>query len=122
MPRFVLLEHDHPQLHWDLMLEAGDALRTWRLVEPPRIGTSVQAEASFPHRVYYLDYEGPISKNRGSVTRRDWGEFAWEMDTKDVAAVRVHGQRMAGLLRLERHQGDTWIVTLSSPPDLESPG
>ena len=35
MPRFVILEHDHPVVHWDLMLEAGEALRTWRLAAPP---------------------------------------------------------------------------------------
>ena len=26
MPRFVILEHDHPEVHWDLMLEAGASL------------------------------------------------------------------------------------------------
>ena len=38
MPRFVILEHDHPRLHWDLMLQTGDALRTWRLASPPTRG------------------------------------------------------------------------------------
>ena len=27
MPRYVILEHDHPVLHWDLMLEAGGVLQ-----------------------------------------------------------------------------------------------
>ena len=35
MPRFVILEHDYPELHWDLMLETAGALRTWRLLRPP---------------------------------------------------------------------------------------
>src|SRR5437879_2020084 len=46
MRRFVILEHDHPQLHWDLMLEAGPALRTWRLSAPLAAGSFV-AQAAF---------------------------------------------------------------------------
>ena len=38
MPQFVLLEHDHPELHWDFMLESGDALLTWRLDRIPAEG------------------------------------------------------------------------------------
>ena len=34
MPRFVLLRHDHPELHWDLMFEAGAAL--WTTLSNPR--------------------------------------------------------------------------------------
>ena len=28
MPRFVILEHDYPQRHWDLMLEGDGVLAT----------------------------------------------------------------------------------------------
>jgi hypothetical protein len=69
MPRFVILEHDHPELHWDFMLEAGAVLRTWRLAAPPALGQVVAAAASFDHRLLYLDYEGPVSGGRGTVRR-----------------------------------------------------
>src|SRR5262249_60769057 len=46
MPRYVVLEHDHPGLHWDFMLEAGAVLRTWRLSAPPQPGHSVPATPS----------------------------------------------------------------------------
>src|SRR5206468_490246 len=59
MPRFVILEHDHPTRHWDLMLEARGVLRTWRLSAPPKAGVAIAATASFDHRAIYLDYEGP---------------------------------------------------------------
>ena len=75
MPRFVILEHDHPALHWDLMLEAGDVLQTWRLAEPPAPGLAIEATALADHRLAYLDYEGPISGNRGTVSRWDAGVF-----------------------------------------------
>src|SRR5205807_395991 len=48
MPRFVILEHDHPELHWDLMLEAGPVLRTWRLAAPPQPGRAVAARRGRP--------------------------------------------------------------------------
>ena len=64
MPRFVILEHDHPVLHWDLMLEAGDVLQTWRLANPPTPGCAIDATALPDHRLTYLDYEGPVSGNR----------------------------------------------------------
>src|SRR5688572_30170905 len=75
MAGFVILEHDHPVLHWDLMLEAEGILQTWRLAQPPAPGTSIEATALGDHRIAYLDYEGPVSGNRGNVKRWDGGEF-----------------------------------------------
>ena len=95
MPRFVLLYHDCPPnyprpSHWDLMLEAGDTLRTWALEQLPRDWHAVQlltskrvfhivlavaesnevaAEELGDHRRDYLEYEGEVSDNRGRVIR-----------------------------------------------------
>ncbi|MFN7765862.1 MAG: HAD family hydrolase [Planctomycetaceae bacterium] len=69
MPRFVVLQHDWPQLHWDLMLENGASLRTWRLAEVPCSGHPIALVRLPPHRSIYLDYEGPVSGNRGTVKR-----------------------------------------------------
>ena len=73
--RFVILEHDHPFLHWDLLLEDGDVLKSWRLLQAPETGVSVPAEHLPDHRLMYLDYEGPVSGNRGTVTRVAGGEY-----------------------------------------------
>src|SRR5437868_1093145 len=43
MPRFVVLEHDWPSLHWDFLLEAGEVLLAWRLLEEPATGQDVRA-------------------------------------------------------------------------------
>ena len=107
MPRFVILEHDHPHLHWDLMLEAGPVLRTWRLHAPPLPGQSVAATPSLDHRLVYLDYEGPISGGRGTVTRWDGGEFAWESETDERLIVQLHGGRLHGRGILTR-SGQEW--------------
>jgi hypothetical protein len=116
MPRFVLLYHDCPPdfartSHWDLMLELGDSLATWAMMELPgrwidaRARTAercpdcatvvasdnVAAERLSDHRVAYLDYEGPVSGDRGNVTRIASGEYEllardaahWEIDLRE---------------------------------------
>src|SRR5207248_11451375 len=60
MPRFAILEHDHPHRHWDLLLEAGPVLRSWRLSAPPGAADDLAAEPTPDHRPLYLDYEGPV--------------------------------------------------------------
>jgi hypothetical protein len=127
MPRFTILEHDHPVLHWDLLLEAGDHLRAWRLSAPPQSGQTASAEASFPHRLMYLDYEGPVSGGRGRVTRWDAGMFALLTDESELVRVRLEGQRIRGVLVLTRTGEESWAVTLElvaaeSPPQSEAAG
>jgi hypothetical protein len=108
VPRYVVLEHDHPVLHWDLMLEAGEVLRTWRLAAPPEPGATVDAEPSFDHRLAYLDYEGPVSGNRGQVKAWDRGTFAWLRREESGVAVRLEGVRLRGVLVLEPAGGEGW--------------
>ena len=57
------------------MLEMEGKLRTWRLERLPAPGVGIRAEPLGDHRIAYLDYEGPVSGGRGSVTRWDAGEF-----------------------------------------------
>lgn len=77
--QFVLLQHDHPTLHWDLMFEHEQTLKTWRLLELPigvARGTVIAAVSLANHRLAYLDYEGPVSGGRGSVLRVDRGGYS----------------------------------------------
>ena len=113
MPRYVILEHDHPALHWDFMLESGDVLRTWRLAAPPRPGGAVAAEPSSDHRRAYLDYEGPVSRGRGTVTRWDAGTFCWEKADEGLA-VRLEGRRLRGLARVEPDGAGGWRLVLEA--------
>ncbi len=113
MPRFAILEHDHPELHWDLLLEHGPACRTWRLSAPPGTAGDILAKELPDHRLVYLDYEGPVSGNRGTVARRDAGRFVWITATDDQVAVLVTGTKWSGRLQLIRH-GATWNVACQS--------
>jgi DNA polymerase Ligase (LigD) len=111
MPRFVILEHDWPERHWDLMLEDGAKLRTWRLATMPAHGMQSAAQAIGVHRLHYLDYEGPVSGGRGSVARWDAGDFAWQRDEPDSVAVILNGGRCQGVLVIERKKGGAFLAS-----------
>ena len=109
MPRFVILDHDHPFHHWDFLLEAGDVLRAWRLLSEPRRGRPIAAEPLPDHRPHYLDYEGPVSGDRGVVGRWDSGIFSWVVDRADEIRIRMTGNRIAGDVTLRRGPDEwTW--------------
>lgn len=108
MPRFVILEHDHPTLHWDFFLEAGTVLRAWRILAKPIPNVELPAEAAPDHRLLYLDYEGPVSGERGTVTRFAAGTFAWEIDTAEWVRVRLDGPCCCGMVEL-RFVGGDWV-------------
>jgi hypothetical protein len=120
MPRYVILEHDHPQLHWDFMLEFGSLLRSWRLAERPRAGHLVSATATFDHRPLYLDYEGPVSGGRGHVVRWDAGTITWLEQTSDRVIVSLEGARLQGRAALCQVSGSNWSFVLN-PSSTEQP-
>ena len=103
MPRFVVLEHDSPRgLHWDLLLETSGVLATCALPRPPAPGLTLEAKALPDHRPVYLDYEGKISGDRGSVTRWDQGTYEIQRWDATSIAVILHGGRIAGPVTLQQ--------------------
>ncbi len=126
MPRFVLLRHECPPpskkpkhekpSHWDFMLESGGVLRTWELRELPAAwaellgktstSTTVAAVPLPDHRLDYLDYEGPLSGDRGSVRRCDRGTYELLEETPDHLLVQLEGELLGGTAHL----------TLQGPP------
>jgi len=109
MSRYVILTHDHPFPHWDLMLEDGGTLRTWRLLSEPGAGRVVPAERLGDHRLAYLDYEGPVSGGRGVVARWDHGTYAPD-GSSGGRRFPLSGTR--GLLFAELAsgiEGDSWV-------------
>lgn len=113
MPRFVILEHDHPFLHWDFMLETANVLRTWRLERAPLPGSGpIAATALGDHRLMYLDYEGPVSGNRGSVVCWDRGIYFEDLFGDHIIRIRLQGRRATSVARLERKNGEEWSFEL----------
>ena len=112
MPRYVILEHDHPLPHWDFMIEAGARLRAWRLLDEPARGRPIRAEAIGDHRTAYLDYEGPVGGGRGRVSRWDAGTYEMRSASDDKLRLDLSGGRAAGLVTLTRAAGGLWTWRL----------
>ena len=115
--RFVILHHSHADgEHWDLMIEQGDALLTWQLLKEPigRSSLPIAAKRIGDHRKAYLDYEGPISRDRGHVRRIDAGIVEFEESTPDCYIFSMAGSRLSGRFTLLA-SGDEW--TLAEAPD-----
>jgi hypothetical protein len=106
MPRYVILQHETSGgVHFDFMLEMGGALKTWSLSQPPLQGVEMNAEPLPDHRLAYLDYEGPISGDRGSVTRWDRGTYEMECQSESELALLLSGEKITGHVAL-RHLPD----------------
>ena len=115
MPRFVILHHqvplESPRLsHWDLMLEQGDHLTTWELPEAPEVGTRLNVVLLANHRLEYLEYEGPLTLQRGTVLRYDWGNYTTVSDDADQQVFLLHGQSMVCRLTIGKIAGEIQTI------------
>jgi hypothetical protein len=121
MPRFAILHHRMPSgsgraSHFDFLLQSGDVLRSWALSGQPSEGRAIEAQPLADHRLIYLDYEGPVSGNRGTVTRWDGGTFQWLSDTPQIVRVQIAGARLVGTVSLipESAAGQKWNFVFST--------
>ncbi|HBL44424.1 DNA polymerase ligase N-terminal domain-containing protein [Gimesia sp.] len=122
MQQYVILRHDFPEVHWDLMLEEAGVLKTWRLPEPPAIDAAsddtsldLVAESLPDHRLVYLEYEGPVSGERGTVTRWDKGSFTLLEKKEGLYVALLTGEELAGRVTLrQRDQENQWDLNYTS--------
>jgi hypothetical protein len=83
--RFAILHHTGVgSPHYDLMFEPdpGAKLATWRSPVWPIVAPT-PVERLDDHRREYLDYQGPVSNDRGRVDRVAGGLFHFESRTDD---------------------------------------
>ena len=113
--RFAILEHSWNGVHWDFLLETEPdrPLKTWAIDAPISFDVDLPARSLPDHRPLYLEYEGPISHDRGSVRRLDRGEYEWISWTEDRVEVRIKGTQLEGLIVLRRIRGSSsWLFRL----------
>jgi hypothetical protein len=114
MPRrLVILEHDHPFLHWDLLLEEEYSARTWRLLRKPCLGEPIAAEPLPNHRLMYLDYEGVVSGDRGTVKRFLAGTYQPLSDQTDVLACVLLDNSFAKSVRMRALEDGRLFVSFA---------
>ena len=118
MPRFVLLEHQWNGVHYDFMLEMGDVLKTWAIDAPVLPDIALPARALPDHRPIYLEYEGVVSGNRGTVRRIDAGVYTALSWQDGCVRVRLAGCQLVGDVEicqapgLESEARGSWIFRL----------
>src|SRR5882757_1838088 len=120
MPRFVLLYHECPPnyertSHWDFMLESGDRLRTWALERLPRdwqtarsrtsavhpncpslaADSTIAATQLADHRRDYLELEGALRGDRGTVVRVAAGTYHSEHEAPGHWRLVLTGEDLA---------------------------
>ncbi len=108
--RFVIQEHTSPDgVHWDLMLEKGKVLMTFRLEQPPEaVSTNtVQATKIFDHPLRFLTYEGPVQKGTGRVRIVERGTCD-VLDEEDAISLRLGGTVLRGEFTLTRIEETSW--------------
>ncbi len=113
---FVLLRHDLLDTrHWDLMLDMGETLASWQILQDPLSedfapGSVLPARRLGDHRRGYLTYEGPVSRGRGQVTRTDGGAYFLLVRQVDLWTIRLAGRVLRGTFLLSAASGplDQW--------------
>ena len=116
--RFVVLRHEQDgHHHFDLMIDNGPALATWKMSEPPETTLAAPQDClRLPdHRRHYLDYQGPLTGNRGEVTRHDDGHCIVHTCSVACWEVTFRGRELRSRVRLERRtqSGDDWSLRLA---------
>ena len=125
--RFAVLHHqlgDHAQrnCHWDLLLEPPTLLTvgllTFEINSPPTEWANHKLVITrLPdHRPLYLDYEGPISGDRGQVKRVLAGTIQWRIFEQDLLVLTISPawpieSETGGLMRFSKSpakQEDRW--------------
>ncbi|MCE9524843.1 MAG: hypothetical protein K8R36_02165, partial [Planctomycetales bacterium] len=66
------------------------------------------------HRLAYLEYEGPVSGNRGTVSRVEEGEYHAVEQTEVYLRYQIAGKLIDGMLTLRRDEKSpgSWMATL----------
>ncbi len=96
-------------MHWDLMLESGDTLLTWRLDKnPAEIDGPAEALRIFDHPLKFLTYEGPVNKGKGRVQIADAGTYEIMHKNGERIELDLLGEILKGKFSLTRVEDDRW--------------
>ena len=109
--RFAVLRHEGvPTPHFDLLVDVDGVspLATWRSDAWPIVAPLTLLRQP-DHRRIYLDYQGPLSANRGQVTQVDAGQCRLAQLSVDHWQLSWPG---APMLDLRRVDADRWQACL----------
>jgi hypothetical protein len=115
--RYVVLHHEgYGEPHYDLMFESapGSLLMTWRAKDWPVSAGDILTRIG-DHRRKYLEYEGPVSNNRGRVIRVASGDAEVAATASQITFQLITPH--PSLILLRNVGDDSWRVV-----EIENPG
>jgi len=100
------------------MLEMQGVLRTWALDDQPTSTgpMTTKAQPLGDHRLTYLEFEGPLGNDRGSVRQVESGIYECFREDADCVRFRLSGRKIAGMveIRLQTGKDSYWRLDWSS--------
>jgi hypothetical protein len=113
--KYVVQRHQRQSLpiHWDLMLENGTVLETYRIGRPPEEWgkKAIEAVKIFDHPLKFLSYEGRVNKGKGMVEIADCGTYHLNKNVKNEQQISFSGKILKGEFRLRQIKEDTWELS-----------
>lgn len=110
--RFAVQQHQREgePTHWDLMLQAGEILQTYRIAVPATEWGQgpMQAVRIFDHPLKFLSYEGSVNKGKGNVTISDSGGYRIIEQEDNRQHLEFKGTVLRGSFILTHLGNDTW--------------
>jgi hypothetical protein len=117
--RFVIHKHTQEgQTHWDLMIEEGDKLKTWRLENPPEklakdfdklSPGKTRATPIFDHDKKFLTYQGPVNNGKGTVEIVDEGICTIDSCDEHNLKIKFEGKILRGNYQFT-HINSVWLI------------
>lgn len=103
--KFVLHRHITDNEHYDLMIDTGGILPTWRIpldsLGPLLRGDEIRCQKIHGHRRDYLDTSQPISCSAGRVELTDSGPCAIINSKDDDYTLQINGSVLSGIFIIE---------------------
>ena len=87
-------------------------LQTWSLDSPAVTGQKIVATQLPNHRRVYLNYEGPLTANRGTVRRELTGVLQWIRDEPEFKEVILQTTSLRWHVLIQRESHDKFIVDI----------
>ena len=117
MPKFTISHHTgvkDGRDHFDLFLERGGTLKSWRLRDLEFADPAPASEAP-DHELKYLTYEGPLSAGKGTVAVIETGTWLEDSWTPQGIQIALSGRKMKGRIWLTpkpavKEDGWSWSV------------
>lgn len=110
---FVILEHQTPRdIHWDLMIQQGQTLWTWRMpAECLPIEKPVALERIEDHPLRFLTYQGAVQNHTGAVRQVEKGIAAVHRQTDGQIDLTFQSSKLNGAFALRRIDQNRWQIS-----------